>query len=152
MSGASDEELRARLVGTYRLVSVESASDDGEVQHPFGENPDGFITYTPEGCMLAVLARSDRPTFADGDIMGGSEQERAAAFLTASAFAGGFEVNDGKLVHTLGAATFQNWKDTVQVREFDVTEDGLTLVTPALMMGGKLRSSTVRLDRIAPGD
>jgi hypothetical protein len=53
------------------------------------------------------------------------------------------------LVNTLGAATFQNWTDTVQVRDFEVTEAGLTLVTPALLMGGALRSSTVRLARVA---
>jgi hypothetical protein len=146
----SDQDLADRLVGTYRLVSVESTSDDGEVQHPFGENPDGFMTFTPEGYMLAVLARHDRPTFADGDIMGGTDQERAAAFLSASAFAGRFEVHEGRLVNTLGAATFQNWTDTVQVRDFEVTRAGLTLVTPALLMGGALRSSTVRLERIAP--
>lgn len=145
----SDEELAARLVGTYRLVSVESTSEDGEVQRPFGEVPDGFMTFTPEGYMLAVLARHDRPTFADGDIMGGTDQERAAAFLSASAFAGRYEVREGRLVNTLAAATFQNWKDTVQVRDFEVTGGGLTLVTPALLMGGALRRSTVRLERVA---
>ena len=61
----SDEELSGLLVGTYRLVSVESTSAHGEVQRPFGEDPDGFMTFTPEGYMLAVLARHDRPPFAD---------------------------------------------------------------------------------------
>lgn len=145
----SDEELAARLVGTYRLISVESTSEDGEVERPFGEDPDGFMTFTPEGYMLAVLARHDRPTFVDGDIMGGTDQERAAAFLSASAFAGRFEVSEGRLVNTLGAATFQNWTGTVQIRDFQMTGDGLTLVTPALLMRGALRSSTVRLQRVA---
>ena len=145
----SDEELRDQLVGTYRLVSVESTSEDGEVQRPFGEHPDGFMAFTSEGYMLALLARHDRPTFADGDIMGGTDQERAAAFLSASAFAGRYEVREGRLVNTLGAATFQNWTDTVQVRDFEVTEAGLTLVTPALLMGGALRSSRITLERIA---
>ena len=59
----SDEELQASLVGTYRLVSVESTSEDGEVQRPFGEDPDGFMTFTPEGYMLALLAlTTDRPS------------------------------------------------------------------------------------------
>jgi hypothetical protein len=53
------------------------------------------------------------------------------------------------LVNTLGAATFQNWTDTVQVRDFELTANGLTLITPALLMGGALRSSTVRLERVA---
>jgi hypothetical protein len=145
----SDEELAVQLVGTYRLVSVESTSADGEVDRPFGEDPDGFMSFTSEGYMLAVLARQDRPTFADGDIMGGTDEERAAAFLSASAFAGRFEVKEGRLVNTLGAATFQNWTGTVQVRDFEVTSAGLTLVTPTLLMGGALRSSTVRLERIA---
>jgi len=144
-----DEELAARLVGTYRLVSVESTSQDGDVQRPFGDDPDGFMSFTPEGYMLAVLARHDRPTFADGDIMGGTDEERAAAFLSASAFAGRYEVREGRLVNTLGAATFQNWTGTVQVRDFELTARGLTLITPALLMGGALRSSTVRLERVA---
>ena len=76
----ADEELPARLVGTYRLVSVESTSADGEVQRPFGDHPDGFMTFTPEGYMLAVLARHDRPTFADGDIMGGTDPNAPRPF------------------------------------------------------------------------
>lgn len=145
----ADRELQQRLVGTYRLVEVESVDEDGAVDRPFGTHPDGLMAYTAEGFMVTVLARSDRPNFPDGDIMGGTEAQRADAFLTASAFAGSFEVRDGTLVFALQSATFQNWKGTVQVRDVTLADGILTLTTPFLMMGGKRRSSTVRLQRIS---
>lgn len=147
----ADAELQRRLVGTYRLASVESIDEDGDVQHPFGESPDGLMTYSAEGYIVTILARSDRTDFPDGDIMGGTDAERVTAFLTASAFAGHFEVLDGKVVYNLEAATFQNWKGTTQVRDFELTEDGLVLKTPFIMMSGKLRRSVVRLTRLPLG-
>ncbi|HVX21220.1 MAG TPA: lipocalin-like domain-containing protein [Acidimicrobiales bacterium] len=146
---SADADQQRRLVGTYRVLSVESTAEDGEVDRPFGDRPDGYIAYTPEGRFLVVLARRDRPLFADGDILGGTDQDRAAAFLSASAFCGRAEVRDGKLLHMLEASTFQNWKGTVQVREFEVAGDHLTLRTPAIKMNGKLRTNVLRLVRVA---
>ncbi len=82
----------AALVGTYRLLSMESYDEDGTVSKGFGDDPDGFITYTAEGYMMALLSRSQRTPFRDGDIRAGSEQERAQAFLEASSFAGRYEI------------------------------------------------------------
>ncbi len=148
----TDAELRDQLVGTYRVVAVESVDEDGDVRQPFGEDPAGYIAYTPEGYMMAILSRRDRPRFADGDIMGGSEPERAQAFLEASAFVGRFEVRDGRVAHYLDVATFQNWVGTAQVRDFEVTDGGLVLRTPFLLMDGKPRSSVVRLVRTSPSE
>lgn len=143
MSAAQD------LIGTYRLVSMEHYTEDGTVGRPFGEAPSGFITYTAEGYMMALLSRSDRQPFADGDIMGGSPQEQIAAFLTASAFAGRYELRDGQIWHHLEAATFPNWAGTVQVRDYELTATALTLFPPPLLMEGELRTSRVAFSRLS---
>jgi hypothetical protein len=136
------------LVGTYRLLSMESTAEDGTVERNFGENPDGFITYTPEGYMLAILSRSDRKAFAAGDILRGTTEEQSAAFNEASAFSGRYEIKAGKVFHYLEAATFPNWKGTTQARDYEVTDTHLTLYPPKLLMNGRLRSSRVHFERL----
>jgi hypothetical protein len=146
----SEPAAKHRLVGTYRLLSMESFGSDGTVEHNFGAHPEGFITYTPEGYMLAILSRSDRPPFADGDILGGSKDEQAQAFLSASSFSGRYEIREGKVFHYLEAATFPNWKGTTQARDFELTDTHLTLYPPALLMDGQLRTSRVHFERLTP--
>jgi Lipocalin-like domain len=142
------DDVGEKLVGTYRLLTMEDYADDGEVSRPFGDSPEGFITYTPEGYMLAILSRPDRAPFEGGDILGGSPEEQSAAFLSASSFAGRYEVRDNQVVHTLEAATFPNWKGTTQPRRFELTDTHLTLFPPKLLMHGKMRSSRVHFERI----
>jgi hypothetical protein len=54
----SEEGIRQRLVGCWRLVgySVTSA-EGGETDRPLGNDPLGTILYTPDGYMSAQLAR-----------------------------------------------------------------------------------------------
>jgi hypothetical protein len=139
-------ELAARLVGTYRLVSVEHRADDGEVGHPFGPNPKGYIFYSAEGCMSATLMRGDRPLFAAGDILAATDAERVAAFSSSSAYAGRYELIDGKIVHQV--TTFPNWTGSDQIRRFDVSAAYLTLYPPRMLMEGKMRSGRVHFERV----
>jgi Lipocalin-like domain len=136
------------LVGTWRVLTMEYYDADGTVGRPFGDHPEGFITYTPEGYMMALLSRSDREPFVDGDIMGGTPDEQVSAFLTASSFAGRYEVIDNQIHHHLEAASFPNWKGTTQPRDFDLTATHLSLYPPPLLMAGQLRSSRVQLIRL----
>jgi hypothetical protein len=145
----SQQVSESALIGTWRVVAMEYYDEDGTVGRPFGDHPEGFITYTPEGYMMALLSRSDREPFADGDIMGGTSEEQVTAFLTASAFAGRFELVDGQIHHHLEAASFPNWKGTTQPRRFALSGDQLELYPPPLLMKGQLRSSMVRLVRLA---
>lgn len=141
-------DAAARIVGSYRLVSMEHIARDGEVGRPFGDDPSGFILYTPEHCMTALLMRSDRPNIAGGDILAVPPAEAAAAFATASAFGGRWRVEGEELVHELEAATFPNWVGTKQRRRFEVSDARLTLFPPEMMMEGKLRRARVEFERI----
>jgi len=142
-------EPERRLIGTYRLVSFESIADDGEVMQPFGENPAGFAMYTAQGYMSAILMMRERQTFPEGDILAAGDRERAEAFASSSAYAGRWEIVDGRIVHHLEATTFPNWTGTTQVREFELTDSHLTLFPPRMLMQGKIRRGRVHFERMA---
>jgi len=146
---ARNRDVEARLVGTYRLVSMEHFTADGEVGRPFGEEPRGFMIYAPEGVMSAILMRRDRPNFPAGDILGGSDAERVAAFASASAYAGHYEVIDDQIIHHLEVTTYPNWTDTDQPRHFDLTDTHLTLYPPDMLMEGKIRHGRVHFERLS---
>jgi hypothetical protein len=138
------------LIGTYRLLGMEHFTADGKVGMPFGENPKGFIIYTAEGYMSAILMRVGRPDFADGDILAGRDDERVAAFGSSSAYAGRYEIVGDQIVHHLEATTYPNWTGTDQPRHFELTDTHLTLFPPEMLMQGKIRRGRVRFERIRP--
>lgn len=137
-----------RLVGSYRLQVFRDIAEDGEVREPLGPDPVGFILYSPERWMSCVLMAAGRPNFSAGDILAGTDEERVAAFATASGYSGRWEIEDGNVVHYLAAATFPNWVGTVQRRPYEIDGDELRLYPPKLLMNGKLRRSEVFWQRI----
>ena len=140
--------VRDLIVGTYRVGLMEYYGEDGEVGRPYGEQPLGFAFYSAEGYTSTILSRPDREHFAGGDIMSGTDAEKLAAFATAGAFSGRWELVDDTILHHLECTTFPNWVGTTQVRPFEVDEDTLTLYPPKMLMNGAIRSAKVRLDRI----
>lgn len=138
----------ARLVGTYRLVSVEHTDQEGAVGRPFGDAPVGFMTYTADGYMFVIMMQADRPAFPGGDILGGTVDERAEAFSSASSFVGRYRTDGDEVTYEIVAATYPNWVGTTQVRHFAFDGRRLVLTTPVLLMEGAPRSAAVTLERI----
>jgi hypothetical protein len=137
-----------RLVGTYRLRSFRDIADDGEVREPLGADPVGFILYSAERYMTAVLMAANRPNFGAADILSGTDAERVAAFASASGYAGRWRI-EGEVVHHLEAATFPNWTGTVQRRPYEIDGDELRLFPPRMLMDGKIRRSEVFWQRLS---
>ena len=121
----------AILVGSWDLVSLESRSADGEVHKPFGETPRGRITYTADGRMSAQVMHSERPPFASGDLYGGSEAERAAAYAGYVAYYGSYRVDAavGAVYHRIAGSLFPNWIGSEQERFYRLDGDRLILST-----------------------
>lgn len=147
MAGEVERQSSA-LAGAYRLRSFEDIADDGEVRQPLGSEPNGLIIYDRSGWMSAVLSTSDRPAFAEDDILEGSDDERVRAFSTSSGFAGRWSIEDGEVIHQLTVATFPNWVGTTQRRRYDLVDGELWLHPPRLLMNGKMRRSELRWERL----
>ena len=140
--------VEQRLVGSYRLLSFENYADDGEVAQPFGPSPKGFIIYTADGYMSAILMRADRPNFSAGDILGGSDDEKLDAFSSSSAYAGRWEIVGDQIIHHLEVTTYPNWTGTDQPRHFELTDTHFTLFPPKMIMNGKIRHGRVHWERL----
>jgi hypothetical protein len=88
--------LRAQLIGVWKLLSWVETPADGSVQRlPLGPNPSGIIIYHPAGYVSAQLMRADRRAFACGDWSAGARSLRASGPLRRRD-SGGAYLRDGQ--------------------------------------------------------
>src|SRR5271166_3608827 len=76
------------LVGTWKLVSGTDTTDKGETRAGYGQNPTGFLTYTSDGRMMAIISYGGRKPLSVPDYVSAPPEERAAAYSTFIAYAG----------------------------------------------------------------
>jgi len=74
-------QMKDDLVGTWKLVSYWSTRPNGERVQPYGPHPTGFLTYTPQGRMSAILGDPARPRLSTEDRLATSVAERAEVFI-----------------------------------------------------------------------
>jgi hypothetical protein len=85
--------------------------------------------------MLTILMAADRPNIDVGDLLDGDvgaapDAALAAAFNSAMAFGGRYEVR-GDAVHIhLDVGTYPNWAGTTQVRPYELADGQLSLYPP----------------------
>ena len=117
-----------RLPGTWTLVSaVRQEIPSGAKTDMFGQNPHGFINYSPDGRMIALIARRDR-TAAANDRATPAEAE--ALFRSMLSYAGTFTVEDGVVTHHVDISWNQSFTGGTQQRHFKLEGDRLILSTP----------------------
>lgn len=130
----------ARFVGSWRLVSFEARTGNGEVIHPFGADAEGVLTYTPDGRVSATVYRAGRLPFAIADQQRGTPEEYAAAVQSYVQYVGTWRVDReaGTVAHEIEQSIFPNWNGDTQVRyfRFDDGGDRLELTTPPTPFGG----------------
>jgi hypothetical protein len=65
------------LVGTWTLVSV-TLEQDGKKTDLFGPNPEGQVTFDPNGRVSVIITRSGLPKFASNNRQAGTPEEKKA--------------------------------------------------------------------------
>ncbi len=133
------------FLGTWKLVSVETRKEDGEV-HRRGERV-GYLLYNDEGYMSVAFMKEDRPEFASGDIRGGTVEEKAAAVEGYVSYCGRYEVKGDKVIHHIEVSLFPNWVGVRQERMYELDGDRLTLSTPLMLVGGRRLSTHLIWER-----
>ena len=137
------------IVGSWRLRSWVSISDDGSEALPMGEAPEGLVVYSADGTMIGIMGPGDRPRFATDDVTGGTIGERARAFATFIAYGGSYEVDGETITHRVETSLFPNWIGTTQRRRWELDESGrgLTLTSPPVTLGGATRIQRLTWER-----
>jgi hypothetical protein len=139
---------QASLVGTWRLVSLESRTADGQVSYPWGTDAVGYIIYNEDGYMSVAIMGSNRSEFASGDIKGGSTEEKAAAADTYISYCGRYEVQGDTVIHHIELSLFPNWVGVDQKRALQFDGNRLLLSTPPILVEGTERTSHLIWERV----
>ena len=138
------------LVGTWKLESATITTDKGEVRNSWGEHPIGFLTYTEDGRMSAILTLDGRKPLSTSDFISAPANERAEAFATMTAYAGRYTFTGKEVVHHVEAASTPN--DVGADLKRSVTLDGdrlvLLVANPYLRGGIMVRSQELIWKRI----
>ena len=138
-----------KLVGTWKLVSASTTtSTGGRSETPYGLNPVGFLTYTDEGRIAAMISHHGRKALFSG---GGSLEEQSEAFKTFFAYAGGYTVSGDKVTHHVEISSIQNYVGRDLVRNVKFQDDRITLVTPPTPVNGKTLIFELIWERVRVG-
>lgn len=140
-----------RIVGTWKLVSVSFSTASGERNDaPFGPSPTGFLTYTPDGRMSAMISYSGRKPLSVSDLSLAAVQEKAEAFSTFLAYAGRYTLMEGKVIHHAEISAIQNWVNTDLVRLIKFQGDRIILATLPTSIKGKIQTWELVWERVPP--
>jgi hypothetical protein len=144
------DKLHARdaLVGGWRLVSWETRADDGQVTHPLGTDPIGYVLYTADGRFSIAISRRDRAGFAAGDLLSGTTQEKARALEGFVAYAGRYSFYGDRIIHHVELSLFPNWVGSDQERWVELAGDRLTLSASPLLLAGKQQVPRLVWERV----
>jgi Lipocalin-like domain len=136
------------VVGSWRLVSWAEVETESKVVHtPFGENPTGLITYTPDGRMsLFIIDLKRKPSSSPKP----SDAEAVELYRTMIAYSGAYSLEGNKVTHKIEVSWNQAWTGTNQPRFFEVKDDMLTIKTPQIIspITGKESVSALVWERV----
>ena len=140
MTSGAFGQTNGRLVGTWRLVSASSTTLGGErSETPYGLNPVGFLTYTGDGRVTALISYGGRKPIS-GRSGTFALEEQAEAFKTFLAYAGHYTLNGDTVIHHIEISSIQNYVDKELVRSVKFEGERIILVTPPTLVNGKVQT------------
>ena len=142
-SSAAD---RTTLMGVWKLLSYQTEFQDGSPKRAlFGEHPTGYIIFTSEGRMMALIE-------AEGRKAPSSDADRAALLNTLIAYSGKYRIDGHEWIASVDTAWNPAWDGTDQVRSFELAGDKLTVTSPWLhavnFPGSGLSRGTLVFERV----
>jgi hypothetical protein len=128
----------ASVVGTWRLVSYEDKSPEGESIYPFGKEPKGLLNYDSGGNMSIQIMKMPHPKVASGDDSKVTPEEKQALYDAYVAYFGKYTVDaeNGAIVHHVEADLADVYIGSDEKRPFVLRGDTLILA-PHWKVDGK---------------
>jgi hypothetical protein len=117
-----DEEIW----GTYKLITaVTKYLDNGETVDIVGKNPTGYISYSRDGRMLALIVNTDgRPKPERADKATADERDRL--YKSMLAYGGTYTYHGNSIEHHIDISWNETWTGTTVIR--DIARDGRNLI------------------------
>jgi Lipocalin-like domain len=114
------------LLGTWKLKSFVQVLETGEQLNVYGEHPQGYIGYSADGRMYAIVASDSRPR---PRAENPADDELINLHNTMFAYAGTYTAQGDKVVHRVDISWNQSFTGTEQVRHYRLDGDILTITT-----------------------
>jgi len=137
------------LVGTWTLVSV-TFERDGKKTDLYGPNPQGELTFDPNGRISFIVMRPDLPKFASNNRQAGTPEENKAVVQGSLAYFGTYSVDERAKTATIHieGCSFPNWNGTEQKRSFTISGDELSWSTPSTSLAIGHRSGPLETSQV----
>lgn len=121
--------VREGVVGAWSLVTFDVDERTGSRKPRFGPDPIGYLIYSADMRMAAVLAGTHRPELKSPSGSAASETQRSESLLNFLAYAGRYEVRGDRVFHHVEVSVFTNLIGTTLERQFKISGDTLTIRT-----------------------
>ena len=117
-----DDDVAKKLHGVWRLTSLKLriVGDESFETDVFGSNPKGYLIFTTEGRMAAVLSAADRKPPAN-------DADNIALMKSFSAYTGKYTVEDDKWTTKVDVSWNEVYNSQDQVRFFKLEGDLLSV-------------------------
>ena len=116
------------LYGTWKVLSfTQHFVETGETKDVFGKTPTGFLSYSRDGRMNAILVSDTRPRPAE--MAQATTEEKAQLLTSMYAYTGTFTVDGNTVIHHIDVSWNENWTGTEQVRNVRLEADKLYIST-----------------------
>jgi hypothetical protein len=115
------------ILGTWKLQSlVYEVSATSQRSSPFGDHPDGYLSYSAGGRMYAIGVVEGRPKPRD---LVPTDEEKVELQGSMFAYAGTYTADGEKVVHHVDISWNQSWTGTDLVRFYKLDGNTLTITT-----------------------
>jgi hypothetical protein len=115
------------LLGTWKLQSlVSEVIATGQRSNSFGDHPDGYLSYSPDGRMYSIVVSKNRPNPGDADP---SDDEKLKLQGSMIAYAGTYTLSGEAVLYNIDISWNQSWTGRHQLRFYKLDGDTLTLTT-----------------------
>jgi hypothetical protein len=123
--------FRTKLLGSWRLVSMEWRDERGNLRPDLVADQVGHLNYDASGTVSAQLMRRGQAHFSSDDFLRATTDEKAAAWSHYFGYFGTFTLGEGNdtIVHHVEGSSFPNLIGEQQVRH--CTFEGSRLILSA---------------------
>jgi hypothetical protein len=131
--------LNEKIIGTWKLISYTMVLEKTQkLYHPYGENPLGFLVYTPTTVSVHIM-RSDR------FLRSTPLETKIEASENYGGYVGKYEIQGDSLIHYPEICGFIDFLKAPQIRKFQFLDDTLILECPSFSQehGDKTHSKLV---------
>jgi hypothetical protein len=121
--------MKARLLGSWRLVRWEITNPDGTVDSILSDDEAGQLMYSSDGRMSVHLMRRGQPRFASNDWRQATTTEKSESWSGYFGYFGTYTIDEAAstVAHHIEGSWFPNLVGTTELRHYRFEGEQLLL-------------------------